>query len=235
MPRTKIAATVLKLCDLVKKYPLKKADSENLRRYLGDERPRSMDAAIDSLSSYTGSLKGSNETSMAMAEALRAFLDEDSVSGTLDLLATKFEGLQYDLGKAEEDIFYTDPPFLYLARYASRYGNDFDTFIEDIDKARDTLVHVPPFDEEANNDPLAAKPVHLMTALRSKGKEFDIVVLLDVVDGIWPNKNAETAAQLEGERRVFYVAFTRAKERVVILVNGQHVRSPYVAELALTG
>lgn len=29
----------------------------------------------------------------------------------------KFEGLQFDFGKAEEDIFYTDPPFLQLAEY----------------------------------------------------------------------------------------------------------------------
>lgn len=234
VPRTRTVETALKLCDLVKRYPLNKADSEKLRRHFGAERPRTMEAAIESLSRYTGNLRGSAETSTEMAEALRAFLDEDSVSGTLGILASKFEGLQYDLGKAEEDIFYTDPPFLYLAQYASRYGNDFDAFVEDIDKARETLVHIPPFDEEANNDPLSAKPVHLMTALRSKGKEFDIVVLLDVVDGIWPNKNAQTVAQREGERRIFYVAFTRAKERIVILVDGRD-RSPYISELALTG
>jgi len=235
VPKTRVIETVLKLCNLVKRYPLNKAESDKLKRYFGADRPGSMEEAIDSLSCYRGKLKGSEETSAAMAEALRAFLDEDSVSGTLEVLAKEFAGLQYDFGKAEDSVFYTDPPFFYLARYASRYGSDFKTFIEDIDKAKDTLVHVQPFDEDADNEPLAAKPVHLMTALRSKGKEFDVVVLLDVEDEIWPNKNAKTEAQLEGERRIFYVAFTRARERIVILVDGQRDRSPYISELALTG
>ena len=56
-----------------------------------------------------------------------------------------------------------------------------------------------------------------MTALRAKGKEFDKVILLDVLNDIWPNKNARTPEQLESERRVFYVGFTRAKNHVVML------------------
>ena len=236
VPRSKIIATTLKLCGLVKRYPLNKTDSERLRRHLGAERPRSMEAALDRLSSYTGSLKGGNAggaTSRTMADALRAFLEATSVSETLEVLGSNFEGLQYDFGKAEEDVFFTDPPFLYLAQYASTYGDDFEEFVEDIDKARDTLVHVPPFEEDADGETPPPRPVHLMTALRSKGKEFDIVVLLDVVDGIWPNKNAETTAQLESERRVFYVAFTRAKERVVLLMDPRHAPSSYISELGL--
>ncbi len=233
--RTRVVETVLKLCDLVKRYPLNKGDKDKLKGYFRGNRPRSMEAAIESLACYTGSLKGSAETAAVMAGALRAFLGEESVSGALNVLARDFEGLQYDLGKAEDSIFYTDPPFFYLAEYASRYGGDFVTFVEDIDLARETLAHIPPFEEESSEDPLAEKPVHLMTALRSKGKEFDVVVLLDVVEGIWPNKNAETKAEIEGERRVFYVAFTRAKERIVILVDGKSGRSPYISELGLTG
>lgn len=73
-----------------------------------------------------------------------------------------------------------------------------------------------------------------MTALRAKGKEFDTVVLLDVHDGVWPNKNAVDEAQLESERRVFYVAFTRARKRVVILLNDRlGPVSPYISELGL--
>ncbi len=78
-----------------------------------------------------------------------------------------------------------------------------------------------------------------MTALRAKGKEFDTVVLLDVVDGIWPHKKANQLLQLEeAERRVFYVAFTRAKQRVVMLIpthfgDKETTISPYVQELGL--
>jgi DNA helicase-2/ATP-dependent DNA helicase PcrA len=78
-----------------------------------------------------------------------------------------------------------------------------------------------------------------MTALRAKGKEFDTVILLDVNDGIWPNRNARTPAQKEAERRVFYVAFTRARKRLVMLVssrlgNKAAIPSPFIFELGLS-
>ena len=235
IPRARVTQTILHLCDLVKRYPLNRGESEGLKRFLASIRPNSVEAGIEALSSYTGRLKGSNanrQTSIAMSRALNAFMDENTVAGTLDALASEFEGLQYDFGKSEDDIFYTDPPFFHLARYAESYGDDFDSFIEDLEKARDTLAHVPPF-EEGGDTAVSDQPLHLMTALRSKGKEFDIVIMLDVIDGIWPNKNAKTKTQLEGERRVFYVAFTRAKKRVVILTDNQHAPSPYIAELGL--
>lgn len=78
----------------------------------------------------------------------------------------------------------------------------------------------------------------MMTALRAKGKEFESVVLLDVNDGIWPAKQAHTAEQLEAERRVFYVAFTRARSKIIIQISDSFghrsaVVSPYVRELGL--
>ena len=233
VPRIKIVETVLRLCDLVKRYPLNKEENGKLRRYFGEHRPRTMEAAIEHLANYPAKLKGSEGAGEAMAKALESFLEEDSVAGTLDVLATEFEGLQYDFGRAEDSIFYADPPFRYLAQYASSYGDDFETFVDDIDKAKRTLVHIAPFDEEVDDGHSVARPVHLMTALRSKGKEFDIVVLLDVVDGIWPSKRADTPAELEGERRIFYVAFTRAKRHIVILFDGKRDRSPYISELGL--
>jgi DNA helicase-2/ATP-dependent DNA helicase PcrA len=78
-----------------------------------------------------------------------------------------------------------------------------------------------------------------MTALRAKGKEFDSVILLDVNDGIWPNRNTQTPEQKEAERRVFYVAFTRARKRVVTLVSSHFgtraaIPSPFISELGLS-
>jgi DNA helicase-2/ATP-dependent DNA helicase PcrA len=78
-----------------------------------------------------------------------------------------------------------------------------------------------------------------MTALRAKGKEFDTVILLDVNDEIWPNRNARTPEQREAERRVFYVAFTRAKKRVLMFVSDSYrnrvaIPSPFIEELGLS-
>ena len=56
--------------------------------------------------------------------------------------------------------------------------------------------------------------VHLMTFHASKGLEFPLVYLVDVNEGIVPHRKAGTRDELEEERRMFYVAMTRAKEEL---------------------
>ena len=230
----RISNDILFLCDLAKRYPLNRSNREQLRSYLHRSRPKSLTEGIEALAGYRGELKGKNtegQTSIEMADAIRVFLDSECVSDALLSLSGNFEGLQTDFGKAEEDIFFTDPPFLQLADYATRYGTDYDSFVDDIQQAKETLVFVPPFEDSDSGDDLSKNPVHLMTALRAKGKEFDKVILLDVHEGIWPNKNARTPNQLESERRVFYVGFTRAREQVSMLTNRASGASPYIEEL----
>lgn len=202
-----------------------------------------MNDVLDRLLAYRGTLKGSNEDgsrSKKFSEAIRAFLFNKTVSDTLNAISAHFAGLQRDHGKAAEDIFFADPPFLHLAEYAARYGDDLLAFIDDLEKAVSTLVQVSDADEDTlgSSEPPSKTPLHLMTALRAKGKEFDIVILLDVNDGIWPSKMATSAAQREQERRVFYVATTRAKKSLTMLVNkrmlGRIVNpSPYLDEMSL--
>ena len=90
---------------------------------------------------------------------------------------------------------------------------------------------MPPFEDGDSGDDLSKNPLHLMTALRAKEKEYDKVLLLDVQGGIWPNKNARTPNEVESERRVFYVGFTRAREQVSMLTHTASGVSPYVEEL----
>lgn len=242
--RTQAVDSFLELCNVVKRYPLSKADRETLRKHLNTANPRTVLDCIDALSSYRGKLKGPNtngKMAISMAEAIEGFLYTETVSDSLTEMGESFQGLQLDIGKAEDDIFYVDPPFLHLAEYAVRYGDDYMQFVEDIDTAKDQLAHVPPFEDDAkvsSTDELWKRPIHLMTAIRAKGKEFDTVILLDVNDEIWPNRNAKTLAQKEAERRVFYVAFTRARKRVLMFVSNNYrnrkaAPSPYVDELDL--
>lgn len=241
--RTAVIEDVLDLCSLVKRYPLSKDDTKRLRGHLDARRVRCLAEAPDALRLYTGPLKQDTggRVSAAMADAIETFVRATTVTETLECLGNHFEGLQADFGRADEDVFYVDPPFEHLADYARRYGNDFAAFVEDIELAKDQLAHVPPFEEDLPGNAsleVARRPVHLMTALRAKGKEFGTVVLLDVNQGIWPNRNAIELAEREAERRVFYVAFTRARERVVMLVSrrigGRPAKpSQYLTELAL--
>ncbi|MGQ4806885.1 ATP-dependent DNA helicase Rep [Candidatus Entotheonellaceae bacterium PAL068K] len=233
--RNEVVNNILQLCDLVKRYPLSKADKSSLRSHIQKASPRSLDDAIGALARYRGKLKNANKDgsmSQAMTVAVQEFIDAETVSDALISLSENFVGLQSDLGKAEDDIFYTDPPFLQLAEYASSYDDDYIRFMDDIDLAKTQLVHIPPYEDGESTEEIWKRPLHLMTALRAKGKEFDVVVLLDVLDDIWPNKKAHTQAQLEAERRVFYVAFTRARKRVVMMLDdGMGVASPYISEL----
>lgn len=58
--------------------------------------------------------------------------------------------------------------------------------------------------------------VCLMTFHASKGLEFPVVFLLDLNEGIVPHRKAFGRDELEEERRMFYVAMTRAKDELIL-------------------
>ena len=60
------------------------------------------------------------------------------------------------------------------------------------------------------------KGVRILTYHACKGLEFDCVILPDLNEGIVPHKKAVKEAELEEERRMFYVAMTRAKEKLFL-------------------
>lgn len=62
--------------------------------------------------------------------------------------------------------------------------------------------------------------VSFCTMHSSKGLEFDTVIIPDVNEGIIPNSKALTDDSIEEERRLFYVAVTRAKKKLIICCVG---------------
>ena len=68
-------------------------------------------------------------------------------------------------------------------------------------------------------------PIILSTIHSSKGLEYERVILIDVLDGLFPQKvpdpkekmQGEDLAELEEDRRLFYVAMTRAKDELLIV------------------
>ena len=74
-----------------------------------------------------------------------------------------------------------------------------------------------------------------MTYHASKGLEFDTVYLPDCNEGIIPYRKSITKDQIEEERRLFYVAMTRAKENLNIFYidkdkDNRHLVSRFVKE-----
>lgn len=58
--------------------------------------------------------------------------------------------------------------------------------------------------------------VQVCTMHSCKGLEFDNVLLIDVNEGMIPYSKTDTKEEIEEERRLFYVAVTRAKQRLFI-------------------
>ena len=58
---------------------------------------------------------------------------------------------------------------------------------------------------------------------KSKGREWPAVFLIGANEGIVPGKNVKKSADIEEERRLFYVAATRAKDILYI----SYVESDY--------
>ena len=50
----------------------------------------------------------------------------------------------------------------------------------------------------------------------AKGLEFDTVFVIEANEGSCPYKKATADEEIEEERRLFYVAMTRAKRKLVI-------------------
>lgn len=80
--------------------------------------------------------------------------------------------------------------------------------------------------------------VNLMTMHAAKGLEFDTVFVIEANEGICPYKKATADEEIEEERRLFYVAMTRAKRKLVISYvkekNGKDLLpSRFVSELLL--
>lgn len=78
--------------------------------------------------------------------------------------------------------------------------------------------------------------VHMLTMHSSKGLEYKIVLVMDVCEGIIPYNKSILDEQIEEERRLFYVAMTRAKEKLYLLYpkqryNKDTTRSRFIEEL----
>ncbi len=82
------------------------------------------------------------------------------------------------------------------------------------------FAHIDSYTEEIQRQKEFAKQnpdaVSFMTMHGSKGLEFHTVFVIGANEGISPYKKAETKDEMEEERRMFYVAMTRAKKRLVI-------------------
>jgi DNA helicase-2/ATP-dependent DNA helicase PcrA len=109
-----------------------------------------------------------------------------------------------------------------LARIAATYPS-LERFLTEL-----TLEPPEATSDEAGVPLLDEDYLVLSTIHSSKGREWNAVTLLNAVDGCLPSDLATgTSAQIEEERRLLYVAMTRARDQLDILVPQRfHVGQP---------
>ena len=149
-------------------------------------------------------------------KVLMEFKDAHSVFETLSVLLNKFGGFQQNYSRSLEDLYYRDPPLSSLLNFAFQYGANFDGFVNDFNRAINLAQTIAQNPELIISD---EKPrITLSTALRVKGQEYDKVIVIDVNDGGWPKQPmaAQHIEEMESERKLFYVAVTRAKQDLLL-------------------
>lgn len=140
---------------------------------------------------YTPALSSSSKQA-TLGDLLQAILDRSGYESFLRL-----ESDQDRLDNVAE-----------FKRAVEEAGHDDDATLENF------LAHVALFtdlDREEKND-----TVKLLTIHAAKGMEFPYVFLCGMNEGVFPSRKVVTPEDMEEERRIAYVAVTRAKNKLFI-------------------
>ena len=105
-----------------------------------------------------------------------------------------------------EDYLERSKDFDALMEYASKY-RDFEEFLANV------TLEVAENNQEANEN---VGRVRLMTVHQAKGLEFPVVFVIGAADGLFPTNRSIDDGDVEEERRLFYVASTRAMDYLII-------------------
>ena len=140
----------------------------------------------------------------------------------------------------------------YLEEYAKFRNMKAEDLLEILDQIQETarpfktqeewFVHIEQYSMELEkqtkqrNNMEDTDGVVITTMHSSKGLEYSVVFIVDACDGITPYKKAVKDSELEEERRMFYVAMTRAKDHLHIyypreIFQKKYRISPYLNEL----
>lgn len=175
-----------------------------------------------------------------------------------DWMVERIEKLEYDL-----QMLSTMPPYAaiqyirkgigyeeYLQEYAGYRRMKVEELYEVLEEVQEAAKPFQTYEEwfrhmeeygrelleQANKRKDLIQAVTLSTMHASKGLEYRIVIMIDANEGITPHHKSVLDEDLEEERRMFYVAMTRAKEKLHIFYsmnryNKQLQPSRFVGEL----
>ncbi|MGN0297682.1 MAG: ATP-dependent helicase [Lachnospiraceae bacterium] len=155
-----------------------------------------------------------------------------------DWLVERIDKLQYDLKMMGKMTPYAAINYIrhgmgyekYLEDYGKQHKISSEELIDILEQLHDSskefktledwFVHIQEFSEQLRQQmqkkQIQEDAIHICTMHSSKGLEYKNVYLLDVNEEITPHQKAVLEQDIEEERRLFYVAMTRAKDNLYI-------------------
>ncbi|MDR0464644.1 MAG: UvrD-helicase domain-containing protein, partial [Treponema sp.] len=167
-----------------------------------------------------------------------------SLSGCTRLLVDKIDYWSYlvlEHGKDEKKARWKYSNIDYFIRMISNWENDPDNFDSGLYSWLNRISLITRDDGDDDNE----GKVNLSTIHAAKGLEYPVVFIAGVEKGLIPHEksigeNEDEAGSIEEERRLFYVAITRAREKLFLTSCRQRRRlqnihdceaSPFLAEI----
>ena len=172
------------------------------------------------------------ETGEVSFESLRQFYcDKEWMLDRIDQLdvdlrimknMTPYAAIQYIRKKIGYDDFLRD----YALTHKIKSEDLFEVLHEIQERAKEYqtieewFTHIEKYGRElimkAKSDRYNPNAISLLTMHSAKGLEFHSVFVIAANEDVCPYKKAEVVEDMEEERRMFYVAMTRAKKKLVI-------------------
>lgn len=111
--------------------------------------------------------------------------------------------------------------------------------VKNIETYKDLLKYIEDYDASlitSAKDDVHEDRVNIVTMHGSKGLEYKTVIIPDINEGYIPSSKSTALKDIEEERRVFYVAMTRAKDNLYLMylnknAINRHPKSRFIGEI----
>lgn len=212
-------------------------DSIRLKRIINEPKRGIGDTTVRNVEQIAEGL------GISMMEVMRDSIQYEAISKKSNLLC-RFTGLLEELGKQSEYLPLDELLDELLEKtsyyeYLKSQGKDGEVRLENVQELKSNLVK---FQQENENATLsefleevslytdldsvnsADDSIIMMTMHSAKGLEFKTVFVVGMEEGIFPSFLSTTSdIELEEERRLAYVALTRAKENLYLTNSAQRM------------
>lgn len=179
-------------------------------RYVDDRILARLEQAFDTSPSFFDALSGRSVPALLpklresrFAAVMQEVVKAPSLFKTLDILAKNFRGLRGMVGSLE-DVVDNEVPLGEVYELAASFRGRVDAFVDTVDGALKRAKEAKAGDEKDG--------VALATYFKAKGLQWHTVILTSCNEGLIPHKRAP----VEDERRLFYVALTRASSNLLV-------------------